>query len=298
VLFGEMRRRVPAWHDLDEPVLTGALFEKESFALGALARGPFFDAFVDDSLSASFETFARKTGRQYEAISRYKLDDAKTVLLAQGAAVETARVAADCLRKQHKVKVGVVGIHALRPFPGAAIVNALEGRDRVFVLERTNASMSGEPPLTREIRASMERLDSKRRPRCSPVVYGIGGLALRVADLVELCTGADKDSTEPLFLGIAFDDTSGEQPKREVLLDALRRAYPDAAKPAIRAARDAPVAKPKDSLTIAIHRNNGGKEIFGTAGALLHALEGGRVRTGALVRYQRRLAHPWQCIPA
>jgi len=54
LLFGEMRRRVPAWHDLDEPVLTGALFEKESFALGALARGPFFDAFVDDSLSASF----------------------------------------------------------------------------------------------------------------------------------------------------------------------------------------------------------------------------------------------------
>ena len=87
LLFGDMRRRVPAWHDLDEPVLTGALFEKESFALGALARGPFFDAFVDESLSASFANFARKTGRQYESISRYKLDDAKTVLLAQGAAV-------------------------------------------------------------------------------------------------------------------------------------------------------------------------------------------------------------------
>ena len=287
LLFGEMRRRVPAWHDLDEPVLTGALFDKQSFALGALARGPFFDAFVDESLTTSFERFARKTGRQYESVSRYKLDDAKTVLLAQGAAVETARVAADCLRKQHKIKAGVLGIHALRPFPGAAIVNALEGRDKVFVLERTAAPMSGEPPLSREIRASMDCLDGKQRPSCSPVMYGLGGLPLRVADLVELCSAADRDSTGPLFLGLAFDDTSGEQPKREVLLDALRRAYPNAAKGGIRATRDVSVSKPKDTLTIAIRRSNGGKEILGAAGALLHALEGGRVRTRPAIAWER-----------
>jgi pyruvate-ferredoxin/flavodoxin oxidoreductase len=287
LLFGEMRRRVPAWHDLDEPVLSGALFEKESFALGAFARGPFFDAFVDESLAASFDTFARKTGRQYESISRYKLDDAKTVLLAQGAAVETARVAADCLRKQHKVKVGVLGIHALRPFPGAAIVNALEGRDSVFVLERTAAPISGEPPLTREIRAKLNRVEGKQHPKCSPVVYGLGGLPLRVADLVELCTAAEEESTQLRYLGLAFDDTSGEQPKREVLLDTLRRAYPDAAKPGIRAARDASVARPGNSLTIAIHRSDGGREILGAASALLCALEGGRVRTRPAIAWER-----------
>jgi pyruvate-ferredoxin/flavodoxin oxidoreductase len=287
LLFGEMRRRVPAWHDLDEPVLTGALFENESFALGAMARGPFFDAFVDESLTTSFATFARKTGRQYESVSRYKLDDAKTVLVAQGAAVETAKVAADCLRKQHKIKVGVLGIHALRPFPGASIANALEGRDKVFVLERTAAPMSGEPPLSREIRASMDGLDGKRRTRCSPVLYGLGGLPLRVADLIELCTTVDRDSTKPLFLGLAFDDTSDEQPKREVLLDALRRAYPNAAEGGIRAARNASVTKPKGSLTIAIHRSDDGKELLGAAGALLHALEGGRVRTRPAIAWER-----------
>lgn len=285
LLFGDTRLRVPAWHDLDEPVLTGALFDKESFALGALARGPFFDAFVDESLRASFAQFARKTGRKYETVSRYRLDDAKTVLLAQGSAVETARVAADYLRKQHKIKVGVLGVHVLRPFPGDEIVNAIEGRNCVFVLERTANPISGEPPLTREIRASLVRLDSKRRPRCTPVIYGLGGLPLRVADLVELCTASGKESTEALFLGLSFDDTSGERPKREVLLDALRRAYPDAAKPGIRAARNAAVANPKGSLTIAIHRGNDGKQIVAAAGALLRALEGGRVRTRPAVSW-------------
>jgi len=289
MLFGETRRRVPAWHDLDEPALTGALFDKESFALGAFARGPFFDAFVAESLTNSFAKFARKTGREYEAVSRYRLDDAQTVLLAQGSAVETARAAADQLRKQRKIKVGVLGIHTLRPFPAAEIAIALEGRKQVFVLERTDAPMSGEPALTREVRASLGRTDNERQSTCSPVVYGVGGLPLRVADLVELCTRTDRSSTTPLFLGVAFDDPSGTQPKREVLLDSLRRAYPNAAELGIKAPNNTSESLQNNALTIAIHRINGrgGDDLLEAAGALLHKLEEGRVRSRPAVSWDR-----------
>ncbi|MBT8109500.1 MAG: 4Fe-4S binding protein [Gammaproteobacteria bacterium] len=285
VLFGETRRRVPAWHDLDEPVLSGALFEKESFALGASARRIYFDAFVGESLARSFEQFAAKTGRRHESVSRYKLDDAKTVLLAQGAVVETARVAADCLRKQHDIPVGVLGIHALRPFPGAAIVDALQGKEQVFVLERTDAPMSGEPPLLREVRAGLQ----SKQPRCRSVVYGVGGLPLRVADLIELCVNADASSAAPLFLGLAFDDTSGTQPKREVLLDALRRAYPDAATMGIRADRHAASPRQSSTLTVAIQQGSARSTdaLLGAAGALLHRLNGGRVRSRPAISWQR-----------
>jgi pyruvate-ferredoxin/flavodoxin oxidoreductase len=288
LLFGESRRRVPAWHDLDEPVLMGALFDAESYALGSFARRPYFDAFVGESLARSFEQFASKTGRLHEPVSRYRLDDAKTVLLAQGSAIETARVAADCLRKQHKMRVGVVGIHALRPFPVTAIVEAIEGRDQVFVLERVDTPLSGEPPLTREVRASLNCIGDGRHPRCYPVVYGVGGLPLRVADLVQLCTGADTLSATPLFLGLAFDDTSGEQPKREVLLDALRRAYPNAGKMGIRAGREATLPRQDNALTVAIQRvgGDGGEGMLGAAGALLHKLEGGRVRSRPAVAWE------------
>ena len=285
LLFGETRRRVPAWHDLDEPVLTGALFGPENFALGAFARKPYFDAFVDESLKESFEQFATSTGRRYESVSRYKLDDAKTVLLAQGAAIETARVAADYLRKQHKVRVGIVGIHALRPFPGAQIAAALEGSEQVFILERVDAPMAGEPPLTREVLATLGRVDSNRQPRCQPVVYGVGGLPLRLADLIELCAGPA--SGTPHYLGLSFDDTSGEQPKREVLLDALRRAYPDVAGMGIRARNDSDLPPQDDTLTIAVHRisGSGGEDIHSAAAALLLELEGGRIRSRPTVSW-------------
>ena len=278
LLFGETRSRVPAWHDLDEPVLTGALYDKHSFARGAFARRPFFDAFVAESLHAAFERFAARTGRHYESLSRYRTRDARLVLLAQGAAIETARAAADRLRKQHKIKAGVLGVHALRPFPANAIAAELAGRESVLVLERTAAPMAGEPPLTREVRASLGELGDQQRPRCTPVVYGLGGLPLRAADLVELGSHDAVHSQDLWYLGLAFDDRSGDQPKREVLLDALRRAYPDLAAAAIRAADGTGRAAEGQTLNIAIRRGNDGAELLGAAAALLHTLVGGRVR--------------------
>jgi pyruvate-ferredoxin/flavodoxin oxidoreductase len=279
LLFGDSRRRVPAWHDLDEPALAGALYDKDSFALGAFARVPFFDAFVTESLQGAFAQFARRTGREHAAVSRYRLDDAKTVLLAQGAAIETARAAADQLRKQHKIKAGVLGIHALRPFPGAEIAAALAGRERVFVLERTATALSGEPPLTREVRACLD--NGQRRPDCSTAIYGVGGLPLRTVDLVALATRGEGPSAAPLFVGASFDDTSGEQPKRAVLLDALRRAYPGAGALGVMAPHDAVPGKHKGARTIAIRRvaGQGGNGLLETTAAMLHALEEGRVRT-------------------
>jgi pyruvate-ferredoxin/flavodoxin oxidoreductase len=281
LLFGETRRQVPAWHDLDEPALTGALFAADSFALGALARGPYFDAFVQESLATAFEQFEAVTGRRHEAVSGYRLDDASTVLVAQGAAIESARLAADQLRQRHKVRVGVLGVHALRPFPAAAIVEALAGKQQVFILERADTPLAGEPPLTREIRAGLGRLGTGAAPPCRPVIYGVGGLPLRLADLTELCTRSHRSSSAALFLGLAFDDTSGDQPKRAVLLDTLRRAYPDIAESGIRAPTDAETTGQANALSIAIQQHAAGGEvtILGVTGALLQQLAGGRVRS-------------------
>ena len=125
LLFGETRRRLPAWHDLDEPMLTGAIFDEQGFALGATANHAFFDDFVASAAGRAFEDFARLTGREYDLVRTHRSDKAKILLVAQGAAVETAIVAADALRKHHKHDVGVVGIQVLRPFPTRALTEAL-----------------------------------------------------------------------------------------------------------------------------------------------------------------------------
>ena len=88
---------------------------------------------------------------------------------------------------------------------------------------------------------------------------------------------------------MSFDDSSGDQPKREAMLDALRRAYPNAAALGVRAAQEGSAPRQEKTLTIAIHRNSGsdGKEIAAAAGALLHKLDEGRVRSRPSVAWDR-----------
>ena len=276
LLFGESRRRLPAWHDLDEPMLNGALFGTEAFALGAAARRPFFDDFVADALTRAIEDFGAQTGRLHEFIAGHRLDKARLVLVAQGAAIETANLAADALREQHGMHVGVAGIQALRPFPSAALAAALGGAEQVLVMERTDAPLAAAPPLAREVRASLDQLDST--PACRSVIYGVGGLPLRQRDIVALCTDAGARTQDPLYLGIAFD-ADAVHPKREVLLDTLRRAYPDVAKLGVCAPAEKEPAPPKGSISIAVRHCGEGAALAGSAGSLLVRLLGGRVRS-------------------
>ena len=277
LLFGETRRRLPAWHDLDEPMLTGAVFGEPGFGPGAAARRPYFDDFVATSLASAFDQFARQTGRAYAALLEHEINGATTVLVAQGGAVEAARFAADTLRKQHDARVGVVGIQALRPFPADALANALAGAEQVYVLERSDAPLAGQPPLTRELNAALRRIENG--PACRPVVYGLGGLPLRGQDIVALCKDTVSSSAAPLYLGVTFDDETTRHPKREVLFDALRRAYPDAARLGVRAADEMPLPRQRGTLAVAIQGTGNTRQLIEATATLLYRLHGGRIRS-------------------
>jgi hypothetical protein len=88
---------------------------------------------------------------------------------------------------------------------------------------------------------------------------------------------------------MSFDDSPGDQPKRAAMLDALRRAYPNAAQLGIRASLGETAVHKDNTLTIAIRRNadSYGKEIAEAAGALLHGLDEGRVRSRPAVAWNR-----------
>ncbi len=306
LLFGETRRRVPRWHNLDRPVLQGALQDVESFALGAAARQPYFDHYLGTPLEESLALFGRHTGRNYSAISTHRTDKAKLVLVVQGAAIETARAVSDHLSKSSKMKVGVLGIHCARPLPGAEIVKNLVKKQAVAVLERLDTPLATDPPLMREVRACMDRalengrfgedthpgypaLRGTERPRLHSVVYGLGGSPLRAADLTALCTELEGNARSQVYLGIDFTRSSAAHPKRQVLLDTLVRAYPDISRLGLRATEASSDIRPEDAMTVAFHLVPG-KEPQGIAveaGALLQRVTAGRLRARPGLSWER-----------
>ena len=121
--------------DPDEPVSIGAMVGPEAFTevrylayhrqREALARIP--------AIAAEFRAaFGRESGG---LLHQYRCDGAETVVVALGSVLGTLKDAVDELREAG-IAVGVVGLTSFRPFPVAAVRDALAGAARVIVLER------------------------------------------------------------------------------------------------------------------------------------------------------------------
>ncbi len=297
MLFGEQRRQMPRLHDLDRPVLQGARQNTESYALGAMAVGPFFDEHFDGILHNALNEFAKLTGRRYSAISSYRVDESDRVLLAQGSAVEAARVVADRLSGNRKKRVGVIGIHSLRPFPGPDLVKQLTGKRWVAVMERLVSPLNATTPLLREVRSAFDCalengshgedcnpgypvLEASQRPRLQSVLYGVGGLPLSGPDLFAMIDRLEQGKVRRLYLGMKFHGALPQHPKRQVMLDQLRRAYPACADIGVVAEQQS-VEGIEGMIALVFHHQGDAtrRMLSAGVGALLQRLRGGMLRS-------------------
>ncbi len=157
VLFGPTRRRVPKMMDLTSPILLGPVQNQEHYMQGVVARRNNFAEPILKFLEDAYKDFGDLTGRYYGLVSKYKTDDAETVFVSLGSAAENIEAAVDYLREKRGASVGSLHINVIRPFPEAAVVEALKGKKNVIILERTDEALSGDNPLGRDIRTALSK---------------------------------------------------------------------------------------------------------------------------------------------
>ena len=191
-LFGPKRRRVPEMMDLKNPVLLGPVQNQEHHMNGVVARRNNFNEPILKFLEDAYAEFGRLTGRHYGLIHQYKCEDADTVFVSLGCAADNIEAACDYLREKRNAKVGSIHINVIRPFPEAAVINALRGKKNVIILERTDEGMAGDNPLARDIRVALGKaneaakfggalpgLTPEETPRIFRGSYGIGSRDFR-----------------------------------------------------------------------------------------------------------------------
>ncbi len=207
-LFGPKRRRVPIMMDLKNPILLGPVQNQEHHMNGVVARRDNFSEAILPFLEKAYVEFGKLTGRHYGLISEYKTKDADTVFVSLGCAADNIEAACDYLREQRNAKVGSIHINVIRPFPEAAVINALRGKKNVIILERTDESLAGDNPLARDIRVALGKahevvkfggvlpaLKIEETPRLFRGVYGIGSRDFRPEHTLgayEFATGQTK----------------------------------------------------------------------------------------------------------
>jgi pyruvate-ferredoxin/flavodoxin oxidoreductase len=224
MLFGPRRRRVPRWLDLDRPVALGAAIRQEDHAAWLVGRRAFLAEHVRPIAAETMQALAARTGRPLGFVRRHRLDDARYVLVAQGSLVETAEAVVDHLREAERIPVGVLGVTWLRPFPGDEVRAALGHAEGVAVLDRAAPSFAEGPPLFREVRAAAPGVTA----RFFSAICGIAASGATPSEIVEVVRGLQRGDGPPrVILGIRPPTLRSAYPKRETMLQRVRREYPD-----------------------------------------------------------------------
>src|SRR5450756_578021 len=226
LVFGDKRRRIPESFDLDYPAMLGVVQNQDSYAQGVAAQRPFYFDHIADLTDRAFNEYAALTGREYARASGFRLDDAEWVIVGQGSVVSNAEAVADHLRLTRGLKIGVLNLTMFRPFPADLITQLLAGKKGVVVMERLDQPLAVDPPLLREIRASMSKavengrvaaglpapypgivpLRSGQVPDFFSACFGLGSRDLQPGDIVAAVDNMlpGNDRSRPIYLGADF----------------------------------------------------------------------------------------------
>lgn len=142
--------------------------------------------------------FQQVFGRGYGgSIEEYRLEDAEIALVTMGSYSGTAKAAID-QKREKGVKVGLIKVRMLRPFPRERVVSALHGKKAVGVIDRNVCLGWGCGTVFLETKAVLSDMGFKV-PMAS-FIDGLGGTDITV-EHVERCV----DMTNSAALRGSFD---------------------------------------------------------------------------------------------
>ncbi len=168
--------------DFCKPVTYGAQTEEDwHFEFKARQHKALMDS--PKVIKRVFKEFEELTGRKYNLVESYLMDDAEVAIVALGSTVESAVQAAKDLRESEGIKAGVVATRVIRPFPLKEVQEALKNVKAVATLDRS-APGGTLGMLFNEVSAAMYQSDN--RPVINNYIYGLGGRDMTQENLKEI----------------------------------------------------------------------------------------------------------------
>ncbi len=211
--------KIPNLFDPLNPLMTGVVQNQDSYMKGIVAQRYYYSQ-VPAAVERAFADFYEYTGRKYEVIEQYGMEDAEYAIVGIGCYIETARATIDYLRETYGVKVGVVHVTCYRPFPGPQLVEALGGLKAFTIIERMDDAIAPNNPLTNDIKAAfsdamMGHPDFPRLSQMPQIFSGAAGLGsrdVRPSDFAAVVKNMLEGNQYFFVLGIDHELTLPQEP--------------------------------------------------------------------------------------
>ena len=175
------------------PLMSGVVQNQDSYMKGKIAQRRFYDR-VLPAVKSAMQEFYRLTGRRYNVVMPYRLDDADYAIVGSGCMMETAEAAVDYMRERLGLKVGLLHLTCFRPFPSVEAVRALRHVKGIAVIERLDIPMMQSNPQLAEIKASFADAMAgthgyphvAKMPKFTGGSAGLGSRDVRAGDFIAM----------------------------------------------------------------------------------------------------------------
>ncbi|MCL2680349.1 MAG: pyruvate ferredoxin oxidoreductase [Coriobacteriia bacterium] len=154
------------------------------------------------------DEWASITGRSFDHVETWGMEDAERAIVVMGSAAGNARAVARRLRAEGE-KVGVVKVRTYRPFPVADIAAALANVDAIAVLDRAETFSAQAGPLALDVMSAL--YDAGINTPLRTYIYGLGGNDVKLEQMYQVFTDLKAVTTDdvsgvvnstPRYLGI------------------------------------------------------------------------------------------------
>ncbi len=191
--IGNPELRIRNLMDPRIPLMSGVVQNQDSYMKGKIAQRRYYDRLLPILKNAMHE-FHVLTGRRYDVIIPYRLDDAEYAIVGSGCMMETGEAAVDYMRDRLGIRAGLLHITCFRPFPSQEIVRALRHVRAVSVIERLDIPLMQSNPQLCEIKAAfadaMAGTDGyphiTRMPKFMGGSAGLGSRDVRAGDFIAI----------------------------------------------------------------------------------------------------------------
>ena len=148
--------------------------------------------------------YREKFGRGYGGlIEEYRCEDADALIVTMGSMTGAAKDAVD-MKRSESLKIGLIKIRTVRPFPAHRLFKAIKGKKAFGVVDRNVSFGWHTGILFQETRAALYELDEK--VPCAAFVGGLGGVDItaghfcRAIDHIFRCAADNRSAGETIWL--------------------------------------------------------------------------------------------------
>jgi len=196
----------------DRPVIRGTAQNPDVYFQARETVNPFY-ARVPEAVTDAMDAFAAVTGRQYRLAEYTGAPEAERVIVIMGSGGQTAAETATYLAARGE-KVGVVQVRLFRPFPAAAVLDAIPASARrLAVLDRTKEPGSLGEPLFLDVLGALAEAHGAAERAVMPLVtggrYGLSSKEFTPGMVAGIFAELGRDRPRTRFTVGITDDVSG-----------------------------------------------------------------------------------------